>query len=207
MAAAGTAHNEALLGERPEQAVDAGAVGHELVGELTDGEPVGVVGEQPQHAETAAHGEGIPSGGVTQTRTLFAYHVRYLLLLSRHSRYVRPGGESSAHGARTGREYIEALDQAGDPTSRSRASATSEAFAHPAAANVVQTYAQLFDLQHDASLRDVMTYARSSGERVACRSCSRERRRRRAARRGDEVSAEYALGCPRSHRRLLQQRA
>ncbi len=45
MAPAMPAHDEAFLGERAEEAVDARAVGQELIGEFADREPRGVVGE------------------------------------------------------------------------------------------------------------------------------------------------------------------
>src|SRR5215204_2097093 len=70
-------------------------------------------------------------------------------------------------GARTGQEYVERLAQ-----SRPTVDINGERLAgpvpeHPALANIVRSYAELYDLQHDSELRDVLTYeSPTSGERV-----------------------------------------
>ncbi|MQA11018.1 MAG: 4-hydroxyphenylacetate 3-monooxygenase, oxygenase component [Pseudonocardiaceae bacterium] len=70
-------------------------------------------------------------------------------------------------GARTGKEYLERL-AASKPTVRIQGESLNEAIpSHPAFRNVTQTYAKLYDLQHESQLRDVMTYeSPTSGERV-----------------------------------------
>jgi 4-hydroxyphenylacetate 3-monooxygenase len=70
-------------------------------------------------------------------------------------------------GARTGSEYIERL-AASTPTVQIHGeTVTSGIPDHPAFRNVVQTYAHLYDLQHDPELRDVMTYdSPTTGDRV-----------------------------------------
>jgi 4-hydroxyphenylacetate 3-monooxygenase len=98
-------------------------------------------------------------------------------------------------GARTGREYIEALDDRAIDVEIEGERSTGGVSRIPRLRNVVQTYAQLFDLQHDGALRDVMTYALPSGERVGMSflqpASVADVERRGAAMR---VSAEYALG-------------
>ena len=69
-------------------------------------------------------------------------------------------------GARTGCEYIEALDERAIRVEIEGERHTGGVSRIPQLRNVVQTYAQLFDLQHDPALRDVMTYASPTGERV-----------------------------------------
>src|SRR5450432_3468935 len=99
-------------------------------------------------------------------------------------------------GARTGQQYIEALDARAtrvEIEGRQYAGRVSEI---PQFRNVIQTYAQLFDLQHAPAHRDVMTYASpSSGERVGMSFLQPlsvdDIVRRRAAM---SVWAEYSLG-------------
>jgi 4-hydroxyphenylacetate 3-monooxygenase len=69
--------------------------------------------------------------------------------------------------ARTGSEYIERL-AASRPTVQINGETVSGGIPdHPAFRNVVQTYAHLYDLQHESELRELMTYeSPSSGERV-----------------------------------------
>jgi 4-hydroxyphenylacetate 3-monooxygenase len=70
-------------------------------------------------------------------------------------------------GARTGREYIERL-AASSPTVQVEGETVTKGIPdHPAFRNVVRTYAELYDMQHDPEVRDVMTYeSPTSGERV-----------------------------------------
>ena len=98
--------------------------------------------------------------------------------------------------ARTGREYVEALDERAIQVEIEGRQYTGRVSEIPQLANVVRTYAELFDLQHDAALRDVMTYeSPSSGERVGMSFLQPESVadvvRRRAA---SKVWAEYSLG-------------
>ena len=98
-------------------------------------------------------------------------------------------------GARTGCEYIEALDERAIRVEIEGERHTGAVSRIPQLRNVVQTYAQLFDLQHDPALREVMTYTVPSGERVGMSflqpASVADVERRAAAMR---VSAEFALG-------------
>ncbi len=69
--------------------------------------------------------------------------------------------------ARTGSDYIERL-AASDRTVQIHGETIRTGIpSHPAFRNVVDTYARLYDLQHDPELREVMTYASpTSGDRV-----------------------------------------
>lgn len=69
--------------------------------------------------------------------------------------------------ARTGKDYVERL-AASSPTVIVHGETVSGPIPeHPAFRNVVQTYAGLYDLQHDPARRDVMTYASpTSGDPV-----------------------------------------
>ena len=69
--------------------------------------------------------------------------------------------------ARTGSDYIERL-AASTPTVQIHGETVTTGIAdHPAFANLVRTYAHLYDLQHDPELRDVLTYeSPSTGDRV-----------------------------------------
>ncbi len=98
-------------------------------------------------------------------------------------------------GARTGSEYIEALDERAIHVEIEGRRHTGAVSRIPQLRNVVQTYAQLFDLQHDPALREVMTYTAPSGERVGMsflQPASVADVERRAA--AMSVSAEFALG-------------
>ncbi|HWI22844.1 MAG TPA: 4-hydroxyphenylacetate 3-monooxygenase, oxygenase component [Baekduia sp.] len=70
-------------------------------------------------------------------------------------------------GARTGQQYKDRL-AASNPTIEIHGETlTGPVPEHPAFRNVVDTYAQLYDLQHDPELRDVMTYeSPTTGDRV-----------------------------------------
>jgi 4-hydroxyphenylacetate 3-monooxygenase len=98
--------------------------------------------------------------------------------------------------ARTGREYLEALDERPIRVEIEGEQYVGGVSRIPQLANVVRTYGQLFDLQHDPALHDVMTYeSPSSGERVGMSFLQPESvedvaRRGRAMR----VWAEYSLG-------------
>src|SRR5262245_52922060 len=99
-------------------------------------------------------------------------------------------------GARTGTEYLEALDDRAIRVEIEGQQYTGRVSKIPQLANVVQTYAQLFDLQHDPALRDVMTYSSpTSGERVGM-SFLQPANAEDVARRGAamRVWAEYSLG-------------
>src|SRR5215467_6314226 len=99
-------------------------------------------------------------------------------------------------GARTGRQYLEALDERPIRVEIEGEQFVGDVSRIPQLRNVVQTYAQLFDLQHDPALRDVMTYSSpTSGEPVGTSFLQPEdvedvARRGRAMR----VWAEYSLG-------------
>jgi 4-hydroxyphenylacetate 3-monooxygenase len=69
--------------------------------------------------------------------------------------------------ARTGQEYLEALDERAIQVEIEGRQYTGRVSEIPQLRNITRTYAQVFDLQHDPGLRDVMTYeSPSSGERV-----------------------------------------
>jgi 4-hydroxyphenylacetate 3-monooxygenase len=70
-------------------------------------------------------------------------------------------------GARTGQDYIERLGQTRPTVEINGERVAGPVTEHPALAAVVGSYAELYDLQHDPELRDVLTYASpTSGERV-----------------------------------------
>jgi 4-hydroxyphenylacetate 3-monooxygenase len=98
--------------------------------------------------------------------------------------------------ARTGREYIDALDERAIRVEIEGQRYSGRVSEIPQLKNVVRTYAALFDLQHDPALREVMTYeSPSSGERVGMSflqpaSADDVVRRREAMR----VWADYSLG-------------
>jgi 4-hydroxyphenylacetate 3-monooxygenase len=99
-------------------------------------------------------------------------------------------------GARTGQEYIDRLAQTRPSVELNGESVEGPIPEHPALSGIVRTYAQLFDLQHDPGLRDVLTYeSPTSGERVGTsflvpRSAV-DLERRRA---GFKAWADYSLG-------------
>jgi 4-hydroxyphenylacetate 3-monooxygenase len=70
-------------------------------------------------------------------------------------------------GARTGQEYLERLASTRPVIEVNGERVGGPVTEHPALAGVVSTYADLYDLQHDPDLRDVLTYdSPTSGERV-----------------------------------------
>jgi 4-hydroxyphenylacetate 3-monooxygenase len=70
-------------------------------------------------------------------------------------------------GARTGQEYVERLAQTRPTVEINGERVSGPLPEHPALASIVQSYAELYDLQHDPQLRDVLTYeSPTSGERV-----------------------------------------
>ncbi|HTZ06784.1 MAG TPA: 4-hydroxyphenylacetate 3-monooxygenase, oxygenase component [Gaiellaceae bacterium] len=70
-------------------------------------------------------------------------------------------------GARTGAEYVAALDEREIRVEIEGEQYVGNVSKIPQLRNVVKTYAELFDLQHDPALRDTMTYeSPTSGERV-----------------------------------------
>ncbi len=70
-------------------------------------------------------------------------------------------------GARTGQEYVERLSAA-TPTVQIEGETLHGGIpSHPAFRRVVESFAALYDMQHDPELRDLLTYeSPSSGERV-----------------------------------------
>lgn len=98
--------------------------------------------------------------------------------------------------ARTGQEYLDALDERAIQVEIEGRQYTGRVSEIPQLRNVVRTYAELFDLQHDPALRDVMTYeSPTSGERVGMSfrqpwSVDDVVRRRQAM----SVWAEHSLG-------------
>ncbi|MGH2736546.1 MAG: 4-hydroxyphenylacetate 3-hydroxylase N-terminal domain-containing protein, partial [Actinomycetota bacterium] len=69
--------------------------------------------------------------------------------------------------ARTGRQYIEALNNSSRDVQVHGERVEKGLAEHPAFRGVVGTYAQLFDMQHDPKLADMMTYeSPTSGDRV-----------------------------------------
>jgi 4-hydroxyphenylacetate 3-monooxygenase len=70
-------------------------------------------------------------------------------------------------GARTGAEYIERLGASHPTIEIGGEEVTGGIPDHPAFRNVVQTYAELYDLQHAPDSRDVLTYeSPTTGDRV-----------------------------------------
>jgi 4-hydroxyphenylacetate 3-monooxygenase len=69
--------------------------------------------------------------------------------------------------ARTGQEYVEALNERAIRVEIEGECHTGRVAEIPQLRNVVRTYAELFDLQHDPAHRDVLTYdSPTSGDRV-----------------------------------------
>ena len=69
--------------------------------------------------------------------------------------------------ARTGQQYVEHLAASRPHVSIHGETVTEGVHLHPAFRNLVHSYAELYDMQHEPELRDVMTYASpTSGERV-----------------------------------------
>ena len=99
-------------------------------------------------------------------------------------------------GARTGQEYVERLAQTRPTIEINGARVAGPVTEHPALAGIVRSYAELYDLQHDPELRDVLTYElRSSGERVGTSFLvprdAEDLAKRRA---GFKAWADYSLG-------------
>jgi 4-hydroxyphenylacetate 3-monooxygenase len=99
-------------------------------------------------------------------------------------------------GARTGQEYIERLAQTRPSVEINGESVSGSIPEHPALAGVVGSYAELFDLQHDPALRDVLTYeSPTSGDRVGTSflvpRCAADLDRRWA---GFKAWADHSLG-------------
>jgi 4-hydroxyphenylacetate 3-monooxygenase len=70
-------------------------------------------------------------------------------------------------GARTGQEYLDAIGSKAITVELEGERTTGKVGEIPAFRNVLQSYAALYDMQHDAELRDVLTYeSPTSGERV-----------------------------------------
>jgi 4-hydroxyphenylacetate 3-monooxygenase len=70
--------------------------------------------------------------------------------------------------ARTGREFLDRLAASSQRVEIQGETLTGGIADHPAFRNVVRTYAELFDMQHDPACRDVLTYeSPSTGDRVA----------------------------------------
>jgi 4-hydroxyphenylacetate 3-monooxygenase len=98
--------------------------------------------------------------------------------------------------ARTGQEYLDAIDNRAVQVEIEGEQFSGRVTEIPQLRNVVRTFAELFDLQHDPDLRDVMTYeSPTSGERVGMsflqpQSVDDLVRRREAM----GVWAEYSLG-------------
>ncbi|HEX3831194.1 MAG TPA: 4-hydroxyphenylacetate 3-monooxygenase, oxygenase component [Solirubrobacteraceae bacterium] len=99
-------------------------------------------------------------------------------------------------GARTGQDYIDRLAQTRPNVELNGESLEGPIPEHPALSGIVRTYAQLFDLQYDPELRDVLTYeSPTSGERVGTSFLvprgAEDLDRRRAA---FKAWADYGLG-------------
>lgn len=99
-------------------------------------------------------------------------------------------------GARTGQEYVERLAQTRPTVDVNGSRISGPVTEHPALANVVRSYAELYDLQHDPAHRDDLTYVSpTSGERVGTsflvpRSAEDLAHRRR----GFKAWADHSLG-------------
>jgi 4-hydroxyphenylacetate 3-monooxygenase len=69
--------------------------------------------------------------------------------------------------ARTGQDYVDAIGAKGITVEIHGERTTGRVAEIPAFTNLIRSYAALYDLQHDAGLRDVMTYASpTTGDRV-----------------------------------------
>lgn len=70
-------------------------------------------------------------------------------------------------GARNGQEYLERLAQTRPTVEINGERVAGPVSEHPALAAIARSYAELYDLQHDPDLHDVLTYeSPTSGERV-----------------------------------------
>ena len=71
-------------------------------------------------------------------------------------------------GARTGREFLDRLSAANVHVEIMGETLTGDVAGHPAFRNVIRSYAELFDMQHDPAYRDTLTYPSPlTGEPVA----------------------------------------
>ena len=120
---------------------------------------------------------------------------------SRRSRSPRSASstscrERSADGSQNGPGVRRGAGRARDPRRDRGEQHTGNVSEIPQLRNVVRTYAELFDLQHDPALRDVMTYeSPTTGDRVGM-SFLQPQSVDDVVRRGDamRVWAEYSLG-------------
>jgi len=99
-------------------------------------------------------------------------------------------------GARTGQQYLDRLALARPTVELNGERISGPVTEHPALAGVLRSYAELYDLQHDPELRDVLTYeSPASGERVGMSflvpTSPGDLRRRRA---GFKAWADHSLG-------------
>ena len=110
--------------------------------------------------------------------------------------------------ARTGQEYIEAISAAEITVEIHGERTTGKVAEIPAFKNLIQTYAALYDLQHDPELRDVMTYdSPTTGERVGTSFLQpRDRRGPRAPPPDDGGLGALLERDARAHRRLPERR-
>jgi 4-hydroxyphenylacetate 3-monooxygenase len=99
-------------------------------------------------------------------------------------------------GARTGQEYVDRLAQSRPTVAINGERIAGPVTEHPALRALVRSYAELYDMQHDPELRDVLTYeSPTSGERVGTSfmvpRTAEDLARRRAA---FKAWADYSLG-------------
>jgi 4-hydroxyphenylacetate 3-monooxygenase len=99
-------------------------------------------------------------------------------------------------GARTGQQYLDRLALARPTVELNGERISGPVTEHPALAGVLRSYAELYDLQHDPELRDVLTYeSPASGERVGMSflvpTTAGDLRRRRE---GFKAWADHSLG-------------
>ena len=81
---------------------------------------------------------------------------------------TRPESYGPVMPARTGAEFLDRLAAARTHVEIQGETLTGEVAEHPAFRNVVRSYAELFDMQHDPAYRDVLTYPSPlTGEPVA----------------------------------------
>jgi 4-hydroxyphenylacetate 3-monooxygenase len=67
-------------------------------------------------------------------------------------------------GARTGQQYLERLGASAATVQIEGETLTGGIAEHPAFSGVARSYAELYDMQHDPALRDLMTYPGGPGE-------------------------------------------
>ncbi|NYE21151.1 4-hydroxyphenylacetate 3-monooxygenase, oxygenase component [Microbacterium immunditiarum] len=99
-------------------------------------------------------------------------------------------------GARTGRQYLDRLDASTPTLHIEGETVTSRVSQHPAFRDNARTYAKLFDLQHDPTHRDTLTYeSPTTGDRVGISFLvPRSEVDLRARREGMTVWARYSNG-------------